>query len=242
MTMGKRERTHFPRPGARRVRTHNLSTSRKTRKPQQIKRPIDGPPQLQHRGREVWKVRAAAAVGNGDQTRAFRSSFSLSAVCTRLLFNTSAGLVHTNTHLLCTSAHTHTRTPSAEARRGRHSLGRRRSRIRLWRDNSARKHYFDYTAFCCCCCSSSSTYFTFLFPFVSFLIFCAVSSCTSFSFFFFSIHRRVKPDGMMMILLISITILFLCFFFFLPQSISSPAQTVNILLDLLLCWSTRNLV
>lgn len=106
--MGKRERTHFPRPGAGRVRTHNLSTSRKTRKPQQIKRPIDGPPQLQHRGREVWKVRAAAAaVGNGDQTRAFRSSFSLSAVCTRLLFNTSAGLVHTNTHLLCTSAHTH---------------------------------------------------------------------------------------------------------------------------------------
>lgn len=50
---------------------------------------------------------AAAAVGNGDQTRAFRSSFSLSAVCTRLLFNTSAGLVHTNTHLLCTSTHTH---------------------------------------------------------------------------------------------------------------------------------------
>lgn len=46
-----------------------------------------------------------------------------------------------------------------------------------------------------------------------------------------------------MILLISITILFLCFFFFfVPQSISSPAQTVNILLDLLLCWSTRNLV
>lgn len=145
---------------------------------------------------------------------------------------------YTQTHTYFAQAHIHTHTHTLSAR---HSLGRRRSRIRLWRDNSARKHYFDYTAFCCC--SSSSTYFTFLFPFVSFLIFCAVSSCTS-SFFFFSIHRRVKPDGMMMILLISITILFLCFFFFffLPQSISSPAQTVNILLDLLLCWSTRNLV
>lgn len=146
---------------------------------------------------------------------------------------------YTQTHTYFAQAHIHTHTHT-HTFSARHSLGRRRSRIRLWRDNSARKHYFDYTAFCCC--SSSSTYFTFLFPFVSFLIFCAVSSCTS-SFFFSSIHRRVKPDGMMMILLISITILFLCFFFFfLPQSISSPAQTVNILLDLLLCWSTRNLV
>lgn len=67
---------------------------------------------------------------------------------------------YTQTHTYFAQAHIHTHTHTLSAR---HSLGRRRSRIRLWRDNSARKHYFDYTAFCCC--SSSSTYFTFLFPF-----------------------------------------------------------------------------
>lgn len=185
------------------------------------------------------RAAAVAAVGNGDQTRAFRSSFSLSAVCTRLLFNTSAGLVHTNTHLLCTSTHTHAHA---------HPQLRPVVVVTLSGDVGVESDFGETTQrastiLITLLFASSSTYFTFLFPFVSFLIFCAVSSCTSSFFFFFSIHRRVKPDGMMMILLISITILFLCFFFFvLPQSISSPAQTVNILLDLLLCWSTRNLV
>lgn len=109
--MGKRERTRtFQDPV---VRTHNLSTSRKTRKPQQIKRPIDGPPQLQQgRGEvEIWKVRAvaaAAAVGNGDQTRAFRSSLSpLCRMYAIIIQHFCRAGTHKHTLTLHTYTHTH---------------------------------------------------------------------------------------------------------------------------------------
>lgn len=240
MTMGKRERTRtFQDPV---VRTHNLSTSRKTRKPQQIKRPIDGPPQLQQgRGEvEIWKVRAvaaAAAVGNGDQTRAFRSS--LSPLC-RMYAIIIQHFCRAGTHKHTLTLHTYTHT---------HAHPQLRPVVTLSRDVGVESDFGETTQrastilitllFAAACCSSSSTYFTFLFPFVSFLIFCAVSSCPS-SSFFSSIHRRVKPDGMMMISLISITILFLCFFFFYLNR--SLLLRKRLIFFWTCCWSTRNLV
>lgn len=134
-------------------------------------------------------------------------------------------------HIQRTHARTHTRYSAGnrDFRSRLKSMCVRVSGIRLWRDNS-RAHYFDYTLLALL--PFNLIHLSFLPFFVSFLIFCTSSSSANTT----SSYSESPGQTAMMILLISITILFL----YIPNSSSwagtSPSSsscssfsTVNIL-------------
>lgn len=143
-----------------------------------------------------WR-RRFAGWKHGDQTRAFPTSFRDELrVCTIIQ------------HFWGARAHTHT---LSWPHRDRHE--RRVPGFRPWNQTLARQlreseHYFDYTAFFLLFLAQLLIHLSFspLFPFLSsshvFLLLTSPSSFSGFS------GLQSNRDGMMMILLISITILF----------------------------------